>query len=122
MLPSLRNRASAVLTWNLALDPTGGPNHGGCQTCSGTVTIGPDGTIERNAEYAILGQLSRYVPPGSVRVDSNDAVPNVAFRTPHDRTVVVWNPDEGSRRITIGDGSTTVRVDLAGRLLTTVTM
>lgn len=65
MLPSLRNRVSAVLTWNLALDPTGGPNHGGCQTCSGIVTIGPDGTIERNAEYAILGQLSRYVPPGS---------------------------------------------------------
>ena len=30
-----RNWAKTVVNWNLALDPTGGPHNGGCDTCTG---------------------------------------------------------------------------------------
>ena len=41
VIQSTRNWASAVLTWNVALGPNGGPHRGGCQTCTGLVTVGP---------------------------------------------------------------------------------
>lgn len=122
MIASLRNRASAVLTWNLALDPTGGPHHGGCSTCTGVVTIGGDASVIRNAEYAVLAHVARFVPVGSTRVDSTlSDLPNVAFRTPTGRTVVViWNPSDASRPTVVGDGQATVHVEVAARSLATV--
>jgi glucosylceramidase len=123
LIPSLRNHASAVLTWNLALDESNGPHRGGCETCSGVVTVSPDGSLTRNAEYAILGQASRFVPPGSVRVDSTgpDGLAQVAFRTPDERTVlIVWNPADVAAAVTMGDGTTALRADLPARSLSTV--
>ena len=61
----------AVVTWNLALRPDGGPHNGGCDTCTGVVTVHPDGTVTRNAEYYTLGHLARFVQPGAVRVASS---------------------------------------------------
>src|ERR1700722_17605726 len=67
---STRNWSSTVINWNLALDPSGGPHVGGCATCTGIVTIGPGDTVTPNAEYYALGQLSRFVQPGAVRIAS----------------------------------------------------
>ena len=122
LVASLRNRASAVLTWNLALDNVGGPHHGGCSTCTGVVTIQDGAQFVRNAEYAVLAQVARYVPVGSVRVESTVAdLPNVAFRTPSGKTVVViWNPSESARAVAIGDGLTTVHAEIAGQSLATL--
>lgn len=123
LIPSLQNHASAVLTWNLALDESGGPHRGGCETCSGVVTVSPDGEITRNAEYAILGHAARFVPPGSVRVDSTgpEAIAHVAFRTPDERTVLIaWNPGDVDAAVTLGDGTTALRVELPASSLTTV--
>ena len=60
-----RNWASTVVNWNLALDPSGGPHNGGCDTCTGVVTVGPGQTVTRNAEYYTLGHLARFVRPGA---------------------------------------------------------
>ena len=38
---AVRNWAKTVITWNAALDPEGGPHNGGCDTCTGVVTIDP---------------------------------------------------------------------------------
>lgn len=122
MIASLRNRASAVLDWNFALDSAGGPHRGGCSTCTGLVTIGDDATVDRHAEYAVLAHVARYVPAGSVRVDSSVTdLPNVAFRTPTNRTVVVlWNPDDDERQVAIGDGRLTVHAQVAAKSLVTL--
>lgn len=124
LIPSLRNRASAVLTWNLALDESNGPHRGGCETCSGVVTVLPGGESTRNAEYAILGQAARFVPPGSVRVESTgpDDLQQVAFRTPDERTVlIVWNGGDEARSVSAGDGTAAVGVELPPASLTTLT-
>ena len=56
-----RNWGKTVVNWNLSLDPAGGPHNGGCDTCSGVVTVGPGNAVTRNAEYDTLR------PPGEVR-------------------------------------------------------
>ncbi len=125
LIPSLRNHARGVLTWNLVLDASGGPHHGGCTTCTGVVTIEADGRIRRNAEYALLAHAARYVPRESTRIGSSAAdgqLLNVAFRTPSGGTaVLVWSGHAESRRISLGDGTTHVYAQLPPRSLSTIT-
>ncbi len=77
-IASIRNWASAVNTWNIALDPKGGPvqpPNDGCKHCTGLVTIGPGlRTVTFTRDYYQLGQLSKYVQPGAVRIQSNNFV------------------------------------------------
>jgi glucosylceramidase len=65
-----RNWGNTVVNWNLAFDPEGGPHNGGCDTCTGVVTVGPGQTVTRNAEYFTLGHLARFVAPGARRIAS----------------------------------------------------
>jgi glucosylceramidase len=89
------NWSRTVLEWNLANDERFGPHtDGGCTTCLGAVTIdATSSAVTRNVAYYIVGHLSRFVDPGSVRVASTmtggsktTSLPNVAFRTPWDAT------------------------------------
>ena len=44
VIGAVRNWARTAITWNLALDAVGGPHVGGCDTCTGVVTV--DGGFE----------------------------------------------------------------------------
>jgi glucosylceramidase len=92
MIGVSRNWSKNVLLWNLAADPNNGPhtNNGGCTGCSGALTIDGD-NVRRNIAFYTVAQVSKFVPPGSVRIDSNDldTLPNVAFRTPDGKKVLV---------------------------------
>ncbi|MEU8612638.1 lectin [Actinoplanes sp. NPDC048791] len=80
-----RNWARAVSLWNLALDANHGPVIGSCTNCMGVVTVN-GGSVTYNAEYYVLGHLSKFVKPGAVRIDSTGygqgGIENVAFRNP----------------------------------------
>jgi glucosylceramidase len=97
---AIRNWAKTVITWNLALDPSDGPHNGGCGTCRGVVTIDPaTGKATPDADYYVLGHVTRFIRPGAVRVDSTVAgnAWNVAFRNPDGSlVVVVVNDDWGT--------------------------
>jgi glucosylceramidase len=87
-----RNWARNVLLWNLAADPHAGPhtNDGGCPVCYGAITL--DGDQARlNAAYYALAHFSKFVPPGSVRIGSNqlEQLSAVAFLTPDGKVVLV---------------------------------
>jgi glucosylceramidase len=73
-----RNWASAVVLWNIALDPSGGPvqpPNFGCRRCTGLATVDEKtGRYRLGRDYYQLGQASRYVPPGAVRIASNTFV------------------------------------------------
>jgi glucosylceramidase len=102
IIGTTRNWAETVISWNLALDPSGGPHVGGCDTCTGIVTVGPGDTVTNNAEYYTLGHLARFVAPGAVRIAStsfgttgwNGQVMDVAFRNPNGTTVLVAHKRE----------------------------
>jgi glucosylceramidase len=125
---STRNWSSTVINWNLALDPTGGPHVGGCATCTGIVTIGPGDTVTPNAEYYALGQLSRFVQPGAVRIAStsfgttgwNGEVMDVAFGNPDGSTVLVaHNENDNAQAFAVQEGQQRFTYTLPGDSLAT---
>nr|WP_229311090.1 glycoside hydrolase family 30 beta sandwich domain-containing protein [Larkinella soli] len=104
---AMRNWARTVLQWNLAADPRQQPHtEGGCDRCLGALTI--DGnTVTRNPAYYIVAVASKFVRPGSVRITSSvvEKLPNVAFRTPdHRRVLIVLNDEAAARTFVIRHG------------------
>jgi len=117
MIGATRNWSRNVILWNLAADPNNKPHtdNGGCASCQGAVTI--DGNqVTRNLAYYTMGHLSKFVPPGSVRIESNllAELPNVAFTTPAGKTVlVVANMGKSHKTFHIEQSSQSVDASLA---------
>ncbi|MFN5168731.1 MAG: glycoside hydrolase family 30 protein [Cyclobacteriaceae bacterium] len=104
LIGATHNWARAVLEWNLANDEAFDPHtdDGGCTSCLGALTIGD--SITRNVSYYVIAHASRFVPPGSVRVNSVSAeeIPHVAFLLPDKSVVmVVQNERAEPRQISI---------------------
>ncbi|MGY2131633.1 glycoside hydrolase family 30 protein [Hymenobacter sp. HD11105] len=98
-----RNWARTVLEWNLAADSDQNPHTpGGCTECRGAITIDGD-LVKREDAYYIIAHASKFVSPGSVRVASTEVtnLPNVAFRTPAGKLVVIVL-NEGAKSKTFG--------------------
>ncbi|HEY8765194.1 MAG TPA: glycoside hydrolase family 30 beta sandwich domain-containing protein [Solirubrobacteraceae bacterium] len=130
IIGSPRNWAKTVINWNVALDPSGGPHVGGCATCTGIITVGPGDQVTRNAEYYTLGHLSRFVPPGAVRIAStsfgttgwNGQVMDVAFRDPDGTTVLVaHNENDNPQAFAVREGDRSFTYTLPGGALATFT-
>jgi glucosylceramidase len=75
---SLRNWASAVELWNIALDQRGGPvqpPNDGCRRCTSIAVVSTiTHRVRLTLNYYELGQLTRFVVPGAVRIASNSLV------------------------------------------------
>lgn len=125
-----RNWAKSVADWNLALDPSGGPHNGGCDTCTALLTVNPDHTVTTNAEYYTIGHLSKFVTPGAVRIAStnygttgwNGQITDVAFRNPDGSTaLVVHNENDNPRSFAVAVGDQDFEYTLPGGALATFT-
>lgn len=117
IIGTMRNWSSVALEWNLANDPNFEPHTpGGCTQCKGAVTI--DGSKStKNVSFYIIAQIAKYVPPGSVRLESNilTEMPNVAFRTPEGKTVlVVLNENTNLKSFNINAGGKWIVASLHG--------
>lgn len=89
IIGAVRNWASAVIEWNISSNPKLEPHTpGGCTMCLGAITLDGD-QVTRNAGYYVMAHASSFVPPGSVRIESNllKELPNVAFLTPDQKIV-----------------------------------
>jgi glucosylceramidase len=125
-----RNWGKTVVNWNLALDPSGDPHNGGCDTCTGVVTVGPGDTVSENAEYFTLGHLARFVKPGAARIAStsfgttgwNGQIMDVAFRNRDGSTaLVVHNENDDPRSFAVAQGGRSFDYTLPGGALATFT-
>ncbi len=95
---AVRNWATDVLFWNLALDGSSGPQSGGCPNCRGVVTIDQaNGDVTYNSEYYMLGHASLAARPGAIRVNS-PSTPNGI------ETVAFLNPDGAKGLLVLNDG------------------
>jgi glucosylceramidase len=113
-IASMRNWASALALWNLALDPSGGPvqpPNRACPHCTGIVTVHEaTHAVTYTRDYYQLGQASKFVLPGAVRIASNHFVSYVrptrtrSMATPGLDDVAFENPD-GSRVLVAYNGS-----------------
>jgi glucosylceramidase len=98
IIGATRNWSRNVLEWNLAADQFYGPHtDGGCTTCLGALTIASS-SVSRNVAYYIIAHAAKFVRPGSVRIGSNTTtdLPNVAFKTPDGKKVLVTLNNTGS--------------------------
>lgn len=91
IIGATRNWSKNVMEWNLVSNSQLKPRTpGGCEQCLGALTI--DGnTVKRNVAFYIIAHASKFVTPGSVRINSNfnSDLPNVAFKTPDDKIIVI---------------------------------
>jgi glucosylceramidase len=126
IMGNLRNSGSSLLLWNLALDPTHGPKNGGCADCRGVVTVDPaTGGVTYNVEYYVLGQLTKAVVPGAVRLGSTSygagGIESVAFRNPDGTTAVLLHNNGASKQsATVVHGGRSLTVTLAGGAVQTL--
>jgi glucosylceramidase len=98
-----RNWSRSYVLWALATDQKHGPFVGGCDTCRGLLTIDlsdPEkATVKPELDYYVLGQASKFLLPGAVRIASDEpaATPlkDVAFRNPNG-TVVLYTLNSGT--------------------------
>ncbi len=122
-----RNWSRNVVLWNLAADPLNDPHtdNGGCSMCQGAITI--DGNaVTRNIAYYVVAHASKFVRPGSRRIAStapgergmllcedeqrpgayrvniieqSEVLPNVAFRTPDGKIVLIAANTSWSQKV-----------------------
>lgn len=96
IIGSMRNWSKNALEWNLANNSSYGPHtSGGCTTCKGALTINSNDTFNRNVAYYIIAHASKFVPDGSIRIESNlnGSLNNVAFLTPSGKKVLIVEND-----------------------------
>ena len=124
---NLRNHCRAITVWNLALDEQGRPNIGPFP-CGGLVTIDSQtGAISHSGQYYALGQFSRHVKRGAIRIGSEslkgtdtDSICHVAFVNPDGEKVLVVTNSGGARALAlVVDQDTTVSVDVDADSVTT---
>ena len=88
----MRNWGKSYVKWSLALDGNRGPHTGGCGTCTPLVTVSESsGAVTYPIDYYTLGQYSKFVLPGAVRVYSSNApgFVSVAFKNPDGSKVLI---------------------------------
>src|SRR5690606_17408536 len=133
-----RNWSKNVVLWNYAADPLNDPHtdNGGCSMCQGAITIDGD-NITRNIAYYTIAHASKFVRTGAVRIAStapfdfgvditedeeraevrratvvehSNVLPNVAFKTPDGKIVLIVANDSWSQN--------TVKIQYNGRFAT----
>ena len=111
-----RNWCKNVIEWNLAADENHDPHtDGGCDRCLGALTISGD-DVTRNPAYYIIAHASKFVRPGSVRIESTlfDNLTNVSFLTPDGKIIViVLNPNSTQISFNIKIGNEVISTTLA---------
>ncbi|MFS8097197.1 ricin-type beta-trefoil lectin domain protein [Lentzea alba] len=119
-----RNWARSVAIWNMALDNNHGPVIGSCTNCMGVVTTNGS-SVTYNAEYYVLGHLSKFVQPGAVRIDSTGygegGIQNVAFRNPDGRIVLVALNSGGAQNFRVSYAGQTFGYNLPAGAMATFT-
>jgi len=121
-----RNSARGVLLWNLALDEKHGPRLGGCSNCRGVVTIDSrSGAVVRNAEYYALAHLSRFVPPGSWRIETgnpHDRLLTVGFQTRQSQVLLAFNDAASAVEAVVAVGGSHLRFRLPAQAAATLVL
>jgi glucosylceramidase len=120
----VRNWSKNSILWNLAANSKNDPHtdNGGCSGCQGAVAIDGENII-RNIAYYTVAHASKFVRPGSVRIastypgdktvsltedeerpgikratviENSQVMPNVAFKTPDGKIVLIVANDTWS--------------------------
>lgn len=126
VIGSTNNWSKTVLEWNAANNSSLGPRTpGGCSTCLGAITVNNSTSYTRNVAYYIIGQISKYVKPGAVRIGSSSSsgsILSVGFKNPDGSiALVVYNTSGSSNTIKVVSGSSAFNYAVPGSSAVTFT-
>jgi len=125
----LNNWSTGWVDWNLALDPTGGPNWSQNFVDAAIIVNATADEFYKQPMYYALGHYSKYIPEESVRIHLNvkrisdsRLFSTTAFLRPDGmRTVVILNRSDKKKLIKINDGDRgTLEFDSPPRSIHTV--
>jgi glucosylceramidase len=123
VIGTINNWSSAVIEWNLAANSKYEPHTpGGCTECKGALTIqGED--ITRNVSYYIIGHISKFVPAGSMRIESSssaEAIKTTSFITPHGKKVTILSNTGNSNNIILKNKQQSFTINLPAGSVSTI--
>lgn len=111
LIASVRNWAKSYVLWAVATDQDHGPHVGGCDSCRGLLTLDLNSPerdrIKPEPDYYVLGQATRFLFPGAVRIGSDEpamtGLKDVAFRNPGGEVVLyILNASATGEKFRIG--------------------
>lgn len=126
VIGSTNNWAKTVLEWNAANNSGLGPRTpGGCNTCLGAITVNNSTSYTKNVAYYIIGQISKFVKPGALRINSsstNGSIVSAGFKNPDGSiALVVYNSGGSSNTIRVVSGSSAFDYTVPGSSAVTFT-
>ncbi|KAF2510190.1 T9SS type A sorting domain-containing protein [Flavobacterium zhairuonense] len=126
VIGSTNNWSKTVLEWNAVNNSSMGPHTpGGCNTCLGAITVNNSTSYTKNVAYYIIGQISKYVKPGAVRISSSStsgSILSVGFKNPDGSiALVLYNTSGSSNTIKVVSGSSAFNYAVPGSSAVTFT-
>lgn len=108
LIDRFRNWACSYNAWVLMLDTAGKPNNGPFPATHAAISLNTN-TLQASylLEYHVYGHFMKFLPRGSVRIDSigrglDPEVTQVAFRTPEGhRVLILSNPSDTPHTIDV---------------------
>jgi glucosylceramidase len=124
MIMDLNHWAEGWVDWNLILDEKGGPNHVGNFAASPVIADTKTGEVTYSPSFYYIGQFSKFIRPGAVRVLSaptNINLETTSFVNPDGSIVtVVLNETEVPLRFELRIGARSAQMDAPERSIQTV--
>ncbi|GIG02636.1 RICIN domain-containing protein [Catellatospora citrea] len=123
-----RNWSGSLVKWSLALNQFMGPHNGGCDVCTGLITVQEGGSragqVDYTIEYYTTGHLTKFVKPGAFRIDStaNGTVQNVAWKNPDgSKALIAHNGGTSAQSVRVNWGNQSFVYTLPARTTATFT-
>ncbi|VDN00299.1 unnamed protein product [Onchocerca ochengi] len=125
----LSHWVSGWTDWNLCLDLKGGPNFAKNYVDAPIIVNATADEFYKQPMFYILGHFSKFIPPGSVRIDLHFylkpiSYEGIAFVTPtHQRVLVLLNRGNKSVTFSIEDRSKddiSLRIQLEPKSIATI--
>jgi glucosylceramidase len=123
-----RNWGRSVTKWSLAVDQNHNPHNGGCDVCTGFITVhngdGRHGQVDFTTEYYTMGHLTKFVKVGARRIQSNDngSVKNVAWRNPDgSKALIAYNTTGSTQSVRVNWGNQSFTYNLPASTSATFT-
>ncbi|MEH0981792.1 ricin-type beta-trefoil lectin domain protein [Micromonospora sp. CPCC 205556] len=123
-----RNWSRSLVKWSLALNQYLGPHNGGCDVCTGLISVQEGGAragqVDYTVEYYTTGHLTKFVRPGAYRIAStaNGTVQNVAWRNPDGtKALIAHNGGTSAQSVKVVWGNQSFTYTLPARTTATFT-
>ncbi len=124
IIGTLNNWVDGWVDWNMVLNRQGGPNWAE-NWCVAPVIVDPDlDEVYFTPLYYTMAHFSKYIRPGAVRIGhqhtDEDLMVTAAQNPDGTIAVVLFNPEENSKSITLNLNGTSTEFSISGKAIQTV--